>query len=124
MTSTLIGFAAVLSVAVWAVVVWLVAVSVRDDRRRDDIDLRPAPRTVAYGDARARPDAPAPTATPAPVPAERADASIADEPIVVAPPVAPASVERPAPMVEVVNSDVGAWERLITLHRAENAGSE
>ena len=52
-------------------------------------------------------------------PAERAD-----EPIVVAPPVAPAPMERPAPMVEVLDSDAGAWERLITLHRAENAGSE
>jgi len=115
MTSTLIGFAAALSAVIWAVVVWLVAVALRDDRRRDDLDVRPGPRMVSYGDVRARRDAPAP---PAP-PAERDD-----EPIVVTPPVAPAPMEPPAPMVEVADSDAGAWERLITLHRAENAGSE
>ena len=73
MTSTLIGFAAVLSAAVWAVVVWLVAVAVRDDRRRDDFEIRPGPGAVAYGDVRAQPDAPAPAPAPAPAGTRRTD---------------------------------------------------
>jgi len=111
MASTLVGFAAAVSAVVWVVLVWLAAMAWREDRLRDELDVRPGPRMAAYDTVRARHDI-SPTAAPA------------DEPIVVAPPVAPAPTERPAPMVEVMDSDPGAWERLITLHRAENAGSE
>lgn len=53
------------------------------------------------------------------------EAAPVDDPVVEAASVAPASpnVDRPAPMVEVQDSESGAWERLITLHR-ENAGGE
>jgi len=111
--STLIGFVTVLSAAVWVIVVWLVALAWRDDLRRGGLETRGDSRIVGSWNARPGRDIPTPAA---PV----------DDPLVEAPPVAPASpnVDRPAPMVEVLDSESGAWERLITLHRAENLGGE
>lgn len=111
MASTLIGFAVALSGVVWVVVVWLVAVAWRDDLRHDDIEVRSGPRMTPPADRRLRRDIP--------TTADRVEALVDTPPVAPPPP-----VERPAPMVEVLDSESGAWERLITLHRAENAGSE